>query len=150
MFAVLLCLRGQCTLRKTDAKGDYSLSEDDKNEIDEFPEFLGGGFAKFYEFMTGFVKFFRKRITATGIASEKIFKKPDAVWATLKYMEEAKECEYEEKQAAFDSTRAAVKSLLSNICAWRIKDDISRLRLDVKGKLEDAVCTHHGWERSRP
>ena len=102
------------------------MSEDDKDENEDFPEFLGGGLAKFYEFMTGFVKFSRKLITATGIASENIFRKPDAAWATVKYMEEkAKECEYEEKQAAFDSARAAVKSLPSDIFAWRIKDNIA-------------------------
>ena len=33
----------ECTLRKADAKGDYSLSEDDKNESEEFPEFLDRG-----------------------------------------------------------------------------------------------------------
>ena len=48
----------RCTPRKTDAKGDYSLCEDDKDEHEEFPEFLGGGLAKFYDFRTGFVKFF--------------------------------------------------------------------------------------------
>ena len=78
------------TLRKTDAKGDDSLSEDDKDENEEFPEFLGGGLAKFYDSRTGFVKFFRKRITATGIASVNICKKPDAAWASVKDMEEAK------------------------------------------------------------
>ena len=44
--------------RETDAKGDYSLSEDDKDEHEEYPEFLGRGLAKFYDFRTGFVKFF--------------------------------------------------------------------------------------------
>ena len=121
------------------------MSEDDKDENEEFPEFLGGGLAKFYDFRAGFVKFFRKVITATGIASENMFKKPDAAWATVKYMEEAKECEYAEKQASFDSARAAVKSLPSKICAWRIKENISRLRLEVKGKLEDVVCAHQDW-----
>ena len=48
----------RCTPRKTDAKGDYSLSEDDKDEHEEFPELLGGGLAEFYDFRTGFVKFF--------------------------------------------------------------------------------------------
>ena len=38
----------RCTPRITHAKGDYSLSEDDKDENEEFPEFLGGGLAKFY------------------------------------------------------------------------------------------------------
>ena len=52
---------------------------------------------------------------------------------------------YEEKRAAFQSARAAVKLLHSKICAWTIKDKISRLRLDVKGKLEDAVCAHEDW-----
>ena len=121
------------------------MSEDDKDENEEFPEFLGGGLAKFYDVTAGFVKFFRKRITATGIASENIFKKPDAAWATVKYMEYAKECEYEEKQAAFDSATAAIKTLPSNICAWRIKDNTSRLRMEVKVKLEDAVSTHQDW-----
>ena len=60
-------------------------------------------------------------------------------------MEEAKECEYEEKRAALQSVRTAVKSLPSKICAWKIKDNISRLRLDVKGKLEDAVCAQEDW-----
>ena len=134
----------RCTPRKTDAKGDYSLSEDDKDEREEYPEFLGCRLAKFYDFRTGFVKFFRKRITASGI-SDNIFKKPDAAWAKVKDMEEAKECEYEEKRAAFPSARAAVKSLPSKIYAWKIKDSISRLRLDVKGKLEDVVCAHEDW-----
>ena len=78
MLVGLLCLRGQirwtmacsgcerlstkgcsrCTLRKTDAKGDYGLSKDDKNDNEEFPEFFGG-VAKFYDFRTGLVKFFR-------------------------------------------------------------------------------------------
>ena len=40
---------------------------------------------------------------------------------------------------------AAVKSLPSKICAWKIKDNIFRQRLDVKGKLEDAVCAHQDW-----
>ena len=35
--------------------------------------------------------------------------------------------------------------LLSTICAWKIKDNIFGLRLDVKGKLEDAVCAHEDW-----
>ena len=60
-------------------------------------------------------------------------------------MEEATDCEYEEKQAAFQSAKAAVKSLLSKICAWKIKDNISRHLLDVKEKLEDAVCAHDNW-----
>ena len=60
-------------------------------------------------------------------------------------MEEAIECEYEQKRAAFQSATAAVKSLPSKICAWLIKDNISRLRLDVKAKLEDAVCAHEDW-----
>ena len=47
----------RCTLRKADAKGDYSLSEDDKDDNEEFPEFRGGGLAKFYDFRTCFVKF---------------------------------------------------------------------------------------------
>ena len=45
---------------KTDAKGDYSVSEDDKVEHEEFPEFLGGGVAEFYDFRAGFVKFLEK------------------------------------------------------------------------------------------
>ena len=57
-------------------------------------------------------------------------------------MEEAKEFEYEEKRAAFHSASSAVKLLPSKICAWKIKDNISRLRLDVKGKLDDAVGAH--------
>ena len=129
----------RCTPRKTVANGDYSLSEDDKDEHEEYP---GGGLAKFYHFRTGFVKLFRKRIAASGIASDYIFKKTDAVWAKVKDMEEAEECEYDEKRAAVQSAR---------ICAWKIKDHISRLRLDVKEKLEDAVCalTRTGWKRSR-
>ena len=121
------------------------MSEDDKDEHEEYPEFLGGGQAKVYDFRTGFVKFFRKRIAASGIASDNIFKKPDAAGAKVKDMEEAKECEYEEKRAAFQSARAAVKSLPSKICEWKIKDNISRRSLDVKGKLEDAVCAHEDW-----
>ena len=54
--------RSRCTPRKTDAKGDCSLSEDDKDEHEEFLEFLGGGLAKFNDFRKDFVKFFRKRI----------------------------------------------------------------------------------------
>ena len=69
-----------CTLRKADAKGDCCMSEDDKDECDEFPEFFGGELANFHDFRTGFVKFLRKRITATGIASDNIFKKSDAAW----------------------------------------------------------------------
>ena len=38
-----------------------------------------------------------------------------------------------------------MKLLPSKICAWKIKDNISRLRLDVKRKLEDAVCAHEDW-----
>ena len=135
----------RCTPRKTDAKGDYSLSEDDKDEHEEYPKFIGSGLAKFYDVRTGFVKFFRKRIAASGIASDNIFKKPDAAWAKVKDIEGAKECEYEEKRAAFQSASAAVKSLPSKICAWENKDNICWLRLDVKGKLEDAVCAHEDW-----
>ena len=54
----------RCTPRKKDAKGDYSLSEDDNDEHEKYPEFPGGGLAKFCDFRTGFVKFFRKRIAA--------------------------------------------------------------------------------------
>ena len=106
------------TSRQTDAKGDYSLSEDDKDEHEEFLEFLGGGLAKFYDFRTGCVKFFKKRIAASGIANDNILKKPDAAWAKVKDMEDAKECECEEKRAAFHSARAAVKLLLSKICPY--------------------------------
>ena len=60
-------------------------------------------------------------------------------------MEEAKECEYEEKRAAFHSPRAAVKLLPSKICASKIKANISRQRLYVKAKWEDAVCAHEDW-----
>ena len=49
----------RCTLGKTDAKGDYSVSEDDKDEHEEFPELLVGGLGKLYDFKTGFVKFLR-------------------------------------------------------------------------------------------
>ena len=52
-------------------------------------------------------------------------------------MKEAKECEYGENRAA--------KLLLSKICAWKIKENISRLRLDVKRELDEAVCTHQDW-----
>ena len=52
-------------------------------------------------------------------------------------MEVATECEYEEKRASFHSARAAVKLLPSKISGWKIKDNISKLRLDVKDKLED-------------
>ena len=31
------------------------------------------------------------------------------------------------------------------MCAWNIEDNISRLRLDVKGKLDDAVCAYEDW-----
>ena len=134
----------RCT-RKTDAKGDCCLSEDDEDEHEEYPEFLDCGLAKFYHFRTGFVKCSRKRIAASGIASDNIFKKPDAAWAKVKDTEEAKEFEYEEKRAAFQSARAPVKSLPSKICAGKIKDSISRLRWDVKGKLEDAVRAHEDW-----
>ena len=48
----------RCTPRKADVKGDYSLSEDDKDESEEFPEFIGGRMAKCYDFTTGFVKLF--------------------------------------------------------------------------------------------
>ena len=105
------------TLRMTDAKGDDSLSEDDKDENEEFPEFLCGGLAKFYDSRTGFVKFWRKPITTAGIASDNICKKPDAAWASVKDMEEAKECEFEEKRAAFQNARAAVKFVPSETCA---------------------------------
>ena len=133
----------RCTPRKTDAKGDHSLSDDDKDENEDF--LLGGGLAKFYDCRTSFVKFFSKRITATDIASDNIFNMPDAAWAKVKDMEEAKECEYEEKRAAVYSARAAVKLLPSKICAWKMKDNISRRRLDVKGKLDDAVRAHEDW-----
>ena len=73
----------RCTPRRADAKVDYR-SEDDKDESDEFPEFLGGGLAKFYDLRTGSVKCFRKRITATGIASDNVFDKSDATWAKMK------------------------------------------------------------------
>ena len=67
-------------------------------------------------------------------------------------MEEAKESEYEEKRAAFHSARAAVKLLRSKVCAWKIKDNISTLRLGVKGKLDDAVLrlvgSNRGHERA--
>ena len=53
--------------------------------------------ATFYDFRTSFVIFCRKRIRATGIASDNTFKKPDAPWAKVKDMEEAKDCEYEER-----------------------------------------------------
>ena len=48
------------------------MSEGDKDENEEFPEFLDGGLAKFCDFRTGFVKLFRTRNTATGIASDNI------------------------------------------------------------------------------
>ena len=51
---------------------------------EEFPEHLGGGLAKFYDLRTGFVKFVRKRIAAADVASDNIFKKPDAAWAKVK------------------------------------------------------------------
>ena len=57
-------------------------------------------------------------------------------------MEEAKECEYEEERAAFHSARAAVKVLPSKICAWKIKDNMSKLRWGVKGKFDAVVCAH--------
>ena len=60
-------------------------------------------------------------------------------------MEEAKECEYEEKRAAFHSARALVKLLPSKNCVWKIKDNLSRLRLDVEEQLDDAVCAHQDW-----
>ena len=72
----------RCTLRKTGAKGDYNLSEDDRDE----DEALARGLAKFYDFRSGFVNFFRKRIAASGIASDNIFKKPDAAWAKVNDM----------------------------------------------------------------
>ena len=95
------------------------------------------GWQKFDDFRTGFGPFYRKRITATGIVSDNIFKKPDAAWAKVKDMEEAREYEYEEKRGAFHSARAAVKLLPSKICAWKIKDNISAL-------------TRTGWKRSKP
>ena len=38
-----------------------------------------------------------------------------------------------------------MKLLHSKICAWKIKDNISELRLDVKWKLEDVVFAHQDW-----
>ena len=38
-----------------------------------------------------------------------------------------------------------MKLLPSKTCARKIKDNISRQRLDVKGKLQDAVCAHGDW-----
>ena len=35
--------------------------------------------------------------------------------------------------------------LPSKFCVWQIKDNLSRLRLDVKGLLDDAVCAHQDW-----
>ena len=49
-------LRGALFERQT-PRGDYSFSEDDKDEYEEYPEFLGGGLAKFCDFRTGIVKF---------------------------------------------------------------------------------------------
>ena len=116
--------------RKADAKGDNSL--------------FRGGLATFHDFRTGFVKCFRKRftVTATGIASDNTFNKPDA---KVKDKEEAKGCEYEEKRAAFHRATAAIKSLPSKICAWKISHNTFRLRLDFSRKLEDAVCAHQDW-----
>ena len=56
-----------------------------------------------------------------------------------------KEAITSEKRAAFHRARAAVKLLPSTIFAWKIRDTISRLRSEVKGNLEDAVCTHQDW-----
>ena len=55
-----------------------------------------GELAKFYDSR----KFCRKRIPAIGTASDNIFKKPNVAWAKGNDMEEAGECEYEEKRAA--------------------------------------------------
>ena len=98
-----------------------------------------GCLPKFYNFRTVFLMLFRKRITATGIASDNILQKPD------------KDCESEEKRAAFHSARAAVKLLPSKICAWKIKDNISRLRLMSRGSWT-MLCalTRTGWKRLRP
>ena len=62
----------------------------------------------------------------------------------MKDMEVVK-CVFEEKRAAFHSARLPVKLLPTKNCAWKIKDNISRLRLDVKVQLEDAVCAHEDW-----
>ena len=128
----------RCT-RKTDAQGGYSLSEDDKHEHEERVSRVslrwGGKVLRLQERLR---EVFQQ--TASGIASDNILKKPDAAWARVKDTENAKKCEYEEKRAAFHSARAAVKLLPSKICAWKIKDNISRLRLDVKGKLDACAC----------
>ena len=63
----------------------------------------------------------------------------------MKDIEEAKECKYEEKRAAFHSARAAVKLLPYKISPSKIKDNISRLRLDVKVTLDDAVSAYKDW-----
>ena len=59
----------RCTLRKADAKRDSSLSDDDKDENEDFAVFLGGELAKLYDFRTGFVKLFLRIM-----ASDNIFK----------------------------------------------------------------------------
>ena len=120
VLAGLLCLRGQSwwtmaaparvargrehqgffEVRKTVAKGDYSLSEDDKDEHE--------GVSRVLWRWAGRVLRLQDRL-------RDVFKKTDhGLWH-------------------------------SKICAWKIKDNISRLRLDVKGKLEDAVCAHEDW-----
>ena len=82
---------------KTDVKGDYSLSEDDKDEHEEFPEFLGGGLAKFYDFLAFPVTTSSRSQTRLG--------------------ESERHGSNQRMRAAFHSARAAVKLLPTKICA---------------------------------
>ena len=91
------------------------------------------------------MKCLEKRIAASGIAGHHFFEKPDAAWWKVTDMKEPEECEHEDKREAFQSARAAVKLLLFTICAWKVKDNISRLRLDVRGESDDAVCAYEDW-----
>ena len=88
------------TPRKTDAKGDYSVFEDDMDEHEEFLQEARRGLGQSERHGRS------QRMRARGEASS-----------------------VSQRQG----------------CAWKTKDNISRLCLDVNGKLEDVVCAHEDW-----
>ena len=60
-------------LKKTDAKGEYSWFQ-------KFPEFLGGGLAKFYDLKSSFVKFSENGSLPVALPVTTSSRSPTRIW----------------------------------------------------------------------
>ena len=121
---------------------DSVSDKEDKEDDAEYPDWCGGGLAAFYDFRLAFGTKFRKHLQSLGFAADTVFKKPDAAWLKVKDLEDAKDCEYQQKRDAFSEARDKLKKCPGKIQAWKIKDNIQLQRQGVLDMIEDCKQAH--------